>query len=53
MGVAVAILEAQLGPGNLKRGSRVITFCGGPVTHGPGKIVDLNKKMIMRSHLDI
>ena len=39
MGIAVAMLESCIGRGPITRGSRIITLIGGPVTHGPGKIV--------------
>jgi protein transport protein SEC23 len=37
MNVAISLLEAA---GGSSRGSRVITLVGGPVTYGPGKIVE-------------
>lgn len=53
MGIAVAMLESSVGKGPINRGSRIITLIGGPVTHGPGKIVAQTKKQMIRSHLDI
>ena len=53
MGIAVAMLESAIGKGPISRGSRIITLIGGPVTHGPGKIVAQTKKQMIRSHLDI
>ena len=53
MGIAVAMLESAAGKGPIARGSRIITLVGGPITHGPGKIVAQTKKQMIRSHLDI
>lgn len=53
MGIAVAMLESCIGKGPINRGSRIVTLIGGPVTHGPGKIVAQTKKQMIRSHLDI
>jgi len=43
-------MEAAGGAG---RGSRIINLLGGPVTYGPGKIVDELLSEKIRSHLDI
>jgi protein transport protein SEC23 len=50
MNVAISLLEAA---GGSSRGSRVITLVGGPVTYGPGKIVEETLQEKIRSHLDI
>jgi hypothetical protein len=44
------LLEAASGAG---RGSRIVNLLGGPVTYGPGKIVDEQLSEKIRSHLDI
>lgn len=34
-------------------GSRIITFCGGPATSGPGAVVGTDTTEKIRSHFDI
>jgi len=55
LNVAVSLLEAANGgnAGNVKRGSRIITLMGGPITYGPGMIVSQDLKELIRSHMDI
>lgn len=50
MNIAISLLEAAGGAG---RGSRIVNLLGGPVTYGPGKIVDELLSEKIRSHLDI
>ena len=50
LNIAVSLLETC---GQGQHGSRIINMIGGPVTYGPGKIVDEPYAMKIRSHLDI
>jgi protein transport protein SEC23 len=50
LNIAISLLEAAGGAG---RGSRIVNLLGGPVTYGPGKIVDELLSEKIRSHLDI
>ena len=47
--IAVSLLEAAI-PG---QGSRILTFIGGPCTHGPGQVVDVRLEEPIRSWIDI
>jgi protein transport protein SEC23 len=49
MGIAVGMLSRCLG----WRGARIMLFCGGPATHGPGQVVEPSLRVSMRSHEDI
>ncbi|KAJ1647773.1 GTPase-activating protein S23 [Coemansia erecta] len=49
MAVAVGVLETAFP----NAGGRVILFCGGPATQGPGMVVGPELKEPMRSHHDI
>ena len=46
---AIALLECSY-PG---MPARVMTFIGGPCTRGPGKVAELDMKVVMRSWKDI
>jgi protein transport protein SEC23 len=50
LNIAVSLLET-CGVG--QHGSRIVNMIGGPVTYGPGKIVDTPYAMHIRSHIDI
>ena len=50
LNIAISILELS---GSGTRGSRIVNLMGGAVTVGPGKIVDEDLKMKIRSHMDI
>ena len=50
MNIAISLVESA---GGQNRGSRIVNLIGGPVTFGPGKIVDEKLSDRIRSHLDI
>jgi len=50
LNIAVSLLETC---GKGQNGSRILNLLGGPVTFGPGKIVDEPYAMHIRSHLDM
>ena len=49
LSISVGILEAAV-PG---QGARIISFIGGPCTHGPGQVVGIKLEEMIRSWIDI
>ncbi|XP_049822494.1 protein transport protein Sec23A-like [Aethina tumida] len=49
LSIAINLLECTYS----NTGARVMLFCGGPCTHGPGQVVNDEHKYTIRSHNDI
>ncbi|ORX93438.1 copii coat protein [Basidiobolus meristosporus CBS 931.73] len=52
-GVAVSVAVGLLESAFPNTGARIMLFCGGPATEGPGKVVGTELKEPIRSHHDI
>ena len=51
-GTALAVATALLEAGGAPAGGRILLFCGGPATVGPGTVVSVDQAEELRSHKD-